>query len=324
MAKLDDLLPNAAVRGILPDSLVTVVSVQWFGSEAIELTYKTATGKVADELLYRHDEPRIEIVELGRPWSFDGDGARFRLVSEAQRIRLAHLFDPVLAVPYKLSDPEAHLYKAVTNYVREEFNRANALENNKYAGTVGFALTILQRRLASLPEAIYQSLRRRRERLESRLRELEVLHRGARFGADLLPTMSTLDADDVEDLEDAPDNEVEAAEDEILDHAHPVPPGPGRSSWRSNGISASSRRTARRKSSATTSRAASPAPASCGSSRSRAARRAPPRLRSPATRYSTRSTSRMISFLPSSSFWTVTRTASTICGSHSSGSRISG
>ena len=75
-------------------------------------------------------------------------------------------------VPYKLSDEEARLYTAVTDYVREEFNRADALANAKRAGTVGFALTILQRRLASSPEAIYQSLRRRRERLESRLREL--------------------------------------------------------------------------------------------------------------------------------------------------------
>ena len=89
--KLEDLQANAAVRGILSDGLVTVVSVQWFGSEALELTYKTPTGRVANELLYRHDEARLEIVEAGRPWSFDGDGALFRLVSEAQRIRLAHL-----------------------------------------------------------------------------------------------------------------------------------------------------------------------------------------------------------------------------------------
>ena len=86
-------------------------------------------------------------------------------------------------VPYKLSPPEAHLYKAVTDYVREEFNRAEALQNDKRAGTVGFALTILQRRLASSPEAIYQSLRRRHERLEKRLRELELLQRGAAAGA---------------------------------------------------------------------------------------------------------------------------------------------
>ena len=50
MSKLEDIQPNAAVRGILPDSLVVVVNVQWFGSEALELTYKTPTGKVANEL----------------------------------------------------------------------------------------------------------------------------------------------------------------------------------------------------------------------------------------------------------------------------------
>ena len=113
MSRLEELLPNAAVRGILPDELVTVVSVQWFGSEALELTYKISLGRVANELLYRHDEPRIEVVENGRPWSFDGDGALFRLVSEAQRIRLAHLFDPVLAVHTSIVDPLPHQITAV-------------------------------------------------------------------------------------------------------------------------------------------------------------------------------------------------------------------
>jgi SNF2 family DNA or RNA helicase len=468
MSRLEDLQPSTALRGILPDALVTVVNVQWYGSDALELTYKTPTGKVANELLYRHDEARLEVVEQGRPWSFDGDGALFRLVSEAQRIRLAHLFDPVLAVhtslieplphqitavyeamlprqplrflladdpgagktivsgllmkeliargdlqrclvvcpgslaeqwqdelyqrfhlpfeiltndkleaartgnwflennlviarldklarnedvqqklmapdcrwdlivcdeahklsatvfggeikytrryklgqllstltrhfllmtatphngkeedfqlfmalldgdrfegrfrdgvhaadvsdlmrrmvkenllkfdgaplfperiaytvPYKLSPAEAQLYKAVTDYVREEFNRAEALQNDKRAGTVGFALTILQRRLASSPEAIYQSLRRRRERLESRLRELEVLQRGAGVAGQNLPGSSKasgkvedpytgplLNEDDVEDLEEAPDSEIAAVEEEILDQA---------------------------------------------------------------------------------------------------------
>ena len=40
MSKREDLQANAAVRGILPDALVTVVNVQWFGSEAVELTYE--------------------------------------------------------------------------------------------------------------------------------------------------------------------------------------------------------------------------------------------------------------------------------------------
>ncbi|MCY3730612.1 MAG: hypothetical protein OXF98_04655, partial [Rhodospirillaceae bacterium] len=110
-------------------------------------------------------------------------------------------------VPYQLSDEEAHLYTAVTDYVREEFNRAEALANAKRAGTVGFALTILQRRLASSPEALYQSLRRRRERLESRLRELEVLQRGGQPSPVIAFTAPELDADDVADLDDAPEQE---------------------------------------------------------------------------------------------------------------------
>jgi SNF2 family DNA or RNA helicase len=455
MARLEDLQQGAAVRGILPDCLVAVINAKWFGSEALELTYKDPAGKLGNELLYRHDEPRIEIVANGRPWSFDADGHLFRLVSEAHRIRLAHLFDPVLAVhtslveplphqitavyesmlprqplrflladdpgagktimagllmkeliargdlqrclvvcpgslaeqwqdellrrfhlrfdiltndklesaatgnwfletnlaiarldklsrnedlqqklkapdcrwdlivcdeahkmsasifggeikytkrhklgqllstltrhfllmtatphngkeedfqlfmslldgdrfegrfrdgvhttdvsdlmrrmvkesllkfdntrlfpdriaytvPYKLSDQEAQLYKAVTDYVREEFNRAEALENDKRAGTVGFALTILQRRLASSPEAIYQSLRRRKERLESRLRELEVLHRGGMAAQVLTNDTPALDPDDLDEMEDAPANEVQAAEEDILDQA---------------------------------------------------------------------------------------------------------
>ncbi len=464
MSLLEQLVPNAAVRGILPDVLVTVVSVQWFGSEALELTYKTPTGKVANELLYRHDEERIEVVEQGRPWSFDGDGALFRLVSEAQRIRLAHLFDPVLAVhtsdveplphqitavyeamlprqplrflladdpgagktimagllikelvargdlqrclivcpgslaeqwqdelyhrfhlpfeiltndklesartgnwfletnlviarldklsrdetvqqklqapdctwdlivcdeahklsatvfggeikytkryrlaqllstltrhfllmtatphngkeedfqlfmalldgdrfegrfrdgahvtdvsdlmrrmdkesllkfdgtplfperiaytvPYKLSPAEAHLYKSVTEYVREEFNRAEALQNDKRSGTIGFALTILQRRLASSSEAIYQSLRRRRERLERRLAEVKLISGGAGMPPQTAEDGPTFgwpglggfpSQDDLVDLEDAPAEEVERVEEELLDQA---------------------------------------------------------------------------------------------------------
>ena len=103
MSSLEALQPNTSVRGILPNCLVTVVSVQWFGSEALELTYKNPTGRVANELLYRHDEARLEVVEQG---------------------------------PYQLSNAEAQLCKAATDYMREEFNRAEALQNDKRAGTV--------------------------------------------------------------------------------------------------------------------------------------------------------------------------------------------
>ena len=75
-------------------------------------------------------------------------------------------------------------------------------------GLVAVEGALLQRRLASSPEAIYQSLRRRRERLESRLRELEVLQRGGQHAAAIAFTAPELDADDIADLDDAPEQEA--------------------------------------------------------------------------------------------------------------------
>ena len=122
-------------------------------------------------------------------------------------------------VNYDLSDAEAQLYERVTEYVREEFNRAEALESEGRKGTVGFALTVLQRRLASSPEAIYQSLRRRKERLEKRLREEQMLKRGAEVRVDPDAGLPKYTLDDLDDLDDAPDAEVEEAEEQVVDQA---------------------------------------------------------------------------------------------------------
>ncbi len=455
MPRLEDITRGAVVNGVLSGNEVTVVDVRWIGSSAIELTFKDAQGNLGSQLLYRDNEPSLEIMAEGLPWSFTGDGNLFRLASEAYRIQLAYLFDPLLAVhtslveplphqitavyekmiprhplrylladdpgsgktimtgllikeliargdlkrclivspgnlveqwqdelssrfhlpfqimtndslescwsgnwfqendlaicrldklsrnediqeklkstdwdlivcdeahkmsahffggeikytkrhklgqllssltrhfllltatphngkeedfqlfmslldgdrfegrfrddvhttdvsdlmrrmvkeelvrfdgtplfperiahtvPYRLSDEEAVLYREVTEYVREEFNRADALENDGRKGTVGFALTILQRRLASSPEAIYKSLQRRRERLESRLREERLLARGeqARRTEDLQPVPSFSAPEDWEDFEDSPDAEVETYEEEIVERA---------------------------------------------------------------------------------------------------------
>lgn len=106
---------------------------------------------------------------------------------------------------YQLSPLEAALYESVTTYVREEMNRADKLDG-KRKGTIGFALTLLQRRLASSPEAIYQSLKRRRGRLESKLEERKLLARGRRVSeeAELY----------VRKIIDLPDN-LDEAEDEM-------------------------------------------------------------------------------------------------------------
>ena len=86
----EDVQPDATVRAVLPDALVTVVNVPWHGLGTLTVACRGPNGRVADEILYRHDEPRLEFVEASRPRSFDGDGARFRVVSEAHGIRPAH------------------------------------------------------------------------------------------------------------------------------------------------------------------------------------------------------------------------------------------
>ena len=121
-------------------------------------------------------------------------------------------------VPYKLSGAESALYDAVTRYVREEFNRAEKLDGKKRS-TVGFALTVLQRRLASSPEAIYRSLRRRRGRLADRLTELEATLQHPSTQPTPLFGGPELDLEDLEDLEDAPEIEAEVLEAEVLDRA---------------------------------------------------------------------------------------------------------
>jgi superfamily II DNA or RNA helicase len=114
MARLEDLTKGALVRGVLTDRGVKVVEVDWHGSNAITLTFTDdSTGKPGQELLYRDDEPRLTVEQAGRAWSMDGDGAMFRLVSEAKRISLAYLFDPFLAVQTSNLDPLPHQIEAV-------------------------------------------------------------------------------------------------------------------------------------------------------------------------------------------------------------------
>ena len=113
MAALEEITRGAAVKGILLDSLAIISDVRWIGTIAIEITFKDSNGRLGNELLYRDREPTLEIVESGRPWSFDGDPELFRLLSEANRIRLAYLFDPVLAVHTSLVDPLPHQITAV-------------------------------------------------------------------------------------------------------------------------------------------------------------------------------------------------------------------
>ena len=114
-------------------------------------------------------------------------------------------------INYKLSDLEAEMYEAVTQYVTTEMGKADQLDG-KRRGSVGFALTALQRRVASSPEAIYQSLKNRRNRLEKRLREEKIGARGRN-----LMTASLRDIP--EDEDDLNAEEHENLVEELIDEA---------------------------------------------------------------------------------------------------------
>jgi len=108
-------------------------------------------------------------------------------------------------VQYPLSDGERALYLAVTDYVRDQMNLADRLEkrDNRKRIAVGFALTTLQRRLASSPAAIHRSLERRLQRLQGELRQAHLgLYRP-------VVELGALDEDDLDELTDEERQELE-------------------------------------------------------------------------------------------------------------------
>lgn len=122
---------------------------------------------------------------------------------------------------YDLSDAEAQLYAHVTEYVRTEMNRAEKLDGST-RNSVGFALTQLQRRLASSPAAIHESLRRRRKRMEDRLEEAKLVQRGHRVAQApaayrLVPIDVPENLDEAEESLSAEDYETYA--DQLVDQA---------------------------------------------------------------------------------------------------------
>ena len=113
MSTLEDIKSGAMVQGIAPGQIVEVVSVDWIGDQAINVVYRVPGGSVSETTLYRDDEHRLGVEARGRAWTFDADGGLLRLVTEANRIKLAHYFDPYLAIHTSLVDPLPHQISAV-------------------------------------------------------------------------------------------------------------------------------------------------------------------------------------------------------------------
>ena len=90
MAKLEEITVGSSVKGIIGDEPVTIVAVQWYGSNVLEITYKNSQGTPGNQMLLRDEEMNLTVMDSSLPWSFDADGEKMKLASEAYRISLAH------------------------------------------------------------------------------------------------------------------------------------------------------------------------------------------------------------------------------------------
>src|SRR5262245_30246406 len=97
MLTLAKVTAGTKVRGLAGPAPVEIVRTEWIGSDALNVVYRGLDGP-AEVLLFRDAEPRLELVQASRAFSFDGDGETFRIASEAQRIRLAE-FPPTACGP---------------------------------------------------------------------------------------------------------------------------------------------------------------------------------------------------------------------------------
>ncbi|MCT6721572.1 helicase-related protein [Acidovorax sp. K2F] len=113
MLKLEQIQKNAAISGLEPGQVVRIVTTEPVGDNALTVYYKTADGKLLERMLFRTDEANLSLAEAGRPWAFDAPGEDFKLATEAYRISLAHLFDPMMAVHTSNVEPLPHQITAV-------------------------------------------------------------------------------------------------------------------------------------------------------------------------------------------------------------------
>lgn len=112
MLKLEDIVAGIEITGLVPSEVAKVLQVEGLGESAC-VVYRTASGSLGDQTLYRADEHRLSLTSVGRSWAFDADGASFKLGLEAYRISLAHLFDPMMAVHTSNVMPLPHQISAV-------------------------------------------------------------------------------------------------------------------------------------------------------------------------------------------------------------------
>ena len=111
--QLAELQVGALVAGLLPgNNPVTLLSVSAQGPW-VKLVYRDSNGQMGQELVDEERLGELTVLPKGFSWSFAADGELFRLLSEAKRIKLAYLFDPLMAVHSSRVEPLPHQITAV-------------------------------------------------------------------------------------------------------------------------------------------------------------------------------------------------------------------
>jgi len=110
--RLEDLTPGLRVTGVVPHEVVQIIFPQPHGADAVEITYKTAAGDLGQRVVFRREEDSLAVSASGSR-SFDASATDFKMVAEAQRIKLAGLYDPMIAVATSNVRPLPHQIRAV-------------------------------------------------------------------------------------------------------------------------------------------------------------------------------------------------------------------
>lgn len=147
MTKLEDIRVGSQLTGVVGDKVVTAVAVEWFGNYALTLTYRTEDNVLGETMLYRDMEPNLRLVSSSQ-WTFDADPSELKLVSEAYRINLAHLFDPYLAVRTSAIDPLPHQISAVYQNMLPKMPLRYVLADDPGAGKTIMAGLLVKEMLA--------------------------------------------------------------------------------------------------------------------------------------------------------------------------------
>ncbi len=185
------------------------------------LTATPHNGKEGDfqAFLALLDQDRFAGVYREKSHQKDYSGIMRRVVKEDMvKFNGEKLFPKrhAFTMKYELSQIEQNLYDTVTDYVRNQFNKAKRLSEGRQ-NVIGFALTVLQRRLASSPEAILQSLVNRKKRLQ------EIVENVKRTGS-MEETLENddlykLSNDELDDIYDDNEDERLRIENEVVARA---------------------------------------------------------------------------------------------------------